>query len=70
MECPDCKGKGTLPRAQPTALLPHFGDRYAAFPRLCDRCSGSGEVKAAKPQTEGQKIAARSSGGVGLLPPI
>jgi DnaJ-class molecular chaperone len=51
MECPDCKGKGTTERPQSDdAKLKVIN----LFPMLCDRCSGSGDVRAAKPQTEGQ----------------
>lgn len=53
MECPDCAGKGTKQRPQSEdAKL----KAYNNFPLICDRCSGSGEVAAAKPQIEGQAI--------------
>jgi DnaJ-class molecular chaperone len=58
MECPDCKGVGTLPRAEIATLIPNTGAHYTSFPKLCDRCSGSGDVSAAKPASEGQAVVA------------
>jgi DnaJ-class molecular chaperone len=55
MECPDCKGKGTKPR---TEAKDGAGAHWSIFPMLCDRCSGSGEVLAAKPKEEGQAVVA------------
>ena len=49
MQCPYCQGKGTVQRP-PDAEHPTMN----SFPKLCDRCSGSGDVPAAKPTFEGQ----------------
>lgn len=58
VECPDCKGVGTKPRPErcnaADAIYPYFGAHWSVFPVLCDRCSGSGDVPAAPPKTEGQ----------------
>lgn len=62
MECPDCKGVGTKPRPERShasdAVNPYFGAHWSVFPVLCDRCSGSGDVPAALPKTEGQAVVA------------
>jgi len=44
-DCPDCKGKGTVERTEAE------DDRkwLEVFPRLCDRCGGTGKV--AKPRS-------------------
>lgn len=47
--CPDCKGVGTLAREP---LLDGKPNPASAFARLCDRCSGSGEVRAEAPRPE------------------
>lgn len=47
--CLTCEGRGTVVRP-PDAQHPMMD----GFPKLCDRCSGSGVVKAALPVTEGQ----------------
>jgi DnaJ-class molecular chaperone len=49
MECPDCEGKGNVPRTDAVDGLGYLKQ----FPKLCDRCSGSGEVKPPKPPKEG-----------------
>jgi DnaJ-class molecular chaperone len=48
-ECPDCAGKGILERTEAE------DDRkwLEVFPRLCDRCSGTGKVTKPRPSTEG-----------------
>ena len=48
-DCPECKGKGTVGRSE-------FGDDrkwLEVFPRLCDRCGGTGKVADPRPGTEG-----------------
>jgi len=48
-ECPDCAGKGIIERTEAE------DDRkwLEVFPRLCDRCSGTGKVNKPRPSTEG-----------------
>lgn len=53
MECPDCGGEGR--KARPQSEDPKL-KALNHFPLICDRCSGSGEVPAAKPKTEGQAV--------------
>lgn len=44
LECPDCEGKGILERMEPDD-----GRKWLeVFPRLCERCGGTGKV--AKPR--------------------
>lgn len=59
MMCPHCYGKGHIARVDPGApaagVLPPAGAHHSVFPRLCDTCSGTGEVPAKKPASEGQE---------------
>jgi len=54
IQCPDCNGTGTLPRAQGVTMdgLP-CGEviitRTELFQAICGRCGGSGEVPGEAP---------------------
>ena len=47
-ECPDCEGKGILQRTEDEDQRKWL----EVFPRLCDRCGGTGKLIRPKPSTE------------------
>ena len=47
-ECPDCHGKGILERMEPEDNRKWL----EVFPRLCDRCGGTGNLTDPKPRAE------------------
>ena len=48
IECPDCEGKGILQRTEDEDQRKWL----EVFPRLCDRCGGTGMLIRPKPRTE------------------
>jgi DnaJ-class molecular chaperone len=47
-ECPDCEGEGILERTE----AEDHRKWLEVFPRLCDRCNGTGKLANPRPSTE------------------